>query len=85
MPLNFDEIWTKLDASQSVSTQTEDYTFQLSLEDGTGLRAVIRKKPRDARGNHEVLTKDSIRTILQDLEDLGDWRNYKRLKTKLSD
>ena len=62
--------------------ETEDYEMRLYW-DNSCVTAKIFKKGTDRFGNHQVYTEDEVETLIQDLKDLSDWRQYRRLQNKL--
>ena len=63
-----------------------DFEIVLHWDDGNPfyLTAEIFRKEKDNRGNHiNKFSDKEIDILIQDINDLSDWRHYRRLTNKL--
>ena len=86
MKLNEKEI-EELATDDGKLFELSDYDIRVLTDTGdrTWVNVRFYKPRRDQRNNHEhKFSDEDIEKLMQDLEDLSDWRHYRRLKNKLN-
>lgn len=65
--------------------ETSGYDIKLKWRSPSNVAYVeVMKRKAFGSSNHPDLTEEDINQIIADLRDLADWREYRRLRNKLS-
>ena len=81
-----DEETKKKIQNSKLIIESGDYEIMLGWDTAGANYVVARifKKTKEYEGYSMKFSEEEVDTLIQDLNDLSDWRNYKRLKNKIN-
>ncbi len=80
-----DKIKELIDSEKPINIRTIDYDIDLNVQFKTDIELTIKKATKDKHGKSIAFSDKDLQKLIEDLQDLADWRNYKRLKNKLNE
>lgn len=71
--------------NRGIWLELPDYAILISWDGHNGeVNMTVRSSTKDRMNNHIGLDKENVKRLIIDLQDLSDWRHYKRLMNKLN-
>ena len=81
-----EDIEKQLLTTSGLLIQTYDYDIKATFDGTMGhkVNLTIMKRCMDQFDNHTNFTEEDLDILIQDLNDLSDWRHFKKLNKKIN-